>query len=314
MLKRRIWIALSAVYVAWGSTYLAIRFAVETIPPFFMAGTRFFLAALILFTWRIAAGDPWPRPAQWRSAIIVGCLLLVGGNGLVSWAEQTVPSGVAALTVASVPIWMALLDAIRPAGKRPVSGVIIGVVAGFGGIVLLVGDRGHFTGPDSTQLIGIGALLLASLLWAAGSVYSHVADMPTSAILGTAVQMLAGAVGLFIVSFLSGEWSRVDPLAISPRSALSLLYLVFVGSLIGFASYAWLLRNAPLSLVSTYAYVNPAVALVLGALAGGERLSARTLFAAAIIICSVILINGAHQATSRQSAKGTRTTPDRSAT
>ncbi len=290
-MKTKIWMALIAVYIAWGSTYLAIRFAVETIPPFLMAGTRFLISAIILYAWRRLAGDPQPTPRQWRSAILVGILLLVGGNGIVSWAEQYVVSSIAALIVASVPFWMVLIDALRPGGVRPDWRVALGVLIGFAGIALLINPANLTGNLERTASWGIPALLAASIFWSFGSVYSHHADLPKSSLTGTAIQMFAGGAGLYLLGTLSGEWQAVDFSAITSRSILSLIYLIVFGALIGFVCYAWLLRNAPLPLVSTYAYVNPVVALFVGAWLGAEELSVRILFAALIIVGSVILIN-----------------------
>lgn len=294
-MKAKIWTALIAVYIAWGSTYLAIRFAVETIPPFLMAGTRFLIAAILLYAWRRSAGDQNPTPRQWRSAIIVGLLLLVGGNGIVSWAEQYVVSSIAALIVASVPIWMVIIDALRPGSLKPDWRVILGVLIGFGGIALLAGSTHAASNPDRMAVYGIPALLGASIFWAFGSVFSHHTDMPTSTLTSIAIQMFAGGVGLYLLAILTGEWTILKISEITTRSLVSLGYLIVFGALIGFVCYAWLLRNAPLPLVSTYAYVNPVIALIVGSWLGAELLSLRTVIAAVIIVGSVILINTSSQ-------------------
>jgi drug/metabolite transporter (DMT)-like permease len=295
-MRAKVWSALLAVYIAWGSTYLAIRFAVQTIPPFLMAGTRFLIAGLILYLWRRLAGDALPTMRQVRSAVIVGILLLLGGNGLVSWAEQHVPSGIAALVVASAPLWMVLINAVRPGGVKPDWRIMLGLLIGFGGITLLVApfqNSGLFKTMDHW---GILALLIASLFWSIGSVYSHIADMPASSLLGTAIEMIGGAAGLYLAGTLAGDWRSLDMSAISAHSLEGLGYLIIFGSLIGFASYAWLLRNAPLSLVSTYAYVNPLVAIFVGAWLGAESLTARIILAALIIVGAVVLINTSKRA------------------
>jgi drug/metabolite transporter (DMT)-like permease len=290
-MKTRIWIALIALYIVWGSTYLAIRFAVETIPPFLMAGTRFLISGLILYVWRRLAGDPTPTLRQWRSAAIMGLLLLLGGNGVVSWAEQHVPSGIAALMVASIPLWMVVIDTVRPGGSKPDRRIILGLLIGFGGLALLVAATQGLTPADRLDTVGILALVLAAFLWSLGSVYSRDAEMPKSSLMGTGIEMLAGAAGLFIAGTLSGEWQALDLAAIRPASLLGLAYLVTFGSLIGFVAYAWLLRNAPLSLVSTYAYVNPVIAIFLGAWLGSEPINAQIIVAALVIIGSVVMIN-----------------------
>jgi drug/metabolite transporter (DMT)-like permease len=295
-MKSRVWIALLALYLVWGTTYLAIRFAVQTIPPFLMAGTRFLISGLILYVWRRLAGDPLPTTRQWRSAIIVGVLLLLGGNGVVSWAEQHVASGIAALMIASIPLWIAVMDALRPGGIRPDARIIVGLLLGFAGMALLItsgGDQSQGTGRD---LAGLLALLGAALIWSIGSIYARDADMPQSALLGTGIEMLGGAAGLFLVGTLAGEWALVQPLKIATSSLIGLAYLVVFGSLIGFVSYTWLLRHAPLSLVSTYAYVNPVVAIFVGAWLGREVINGRIILSALIIIGSVVVINLSRQA------------------
>jgi drug/metabolite transporter (DMT)-like permease len=290
-MRTRVWIALLALYIVWGSTYLAIRFAVETIPPFLMAGVRFLISGALLYVWRRLAGDPTPSRRQWRSAVIVGLLLLLGGNGLVSWAEQHVASGIAALMIASIPLWMVLIDAIRPHGSKPDWKIMLGLLLGFGGIALLVISSGGTSPADRLDLSALLVLLLAALIWSYGSIYSRDADMPESSLLGTGIEMLGGAAGLFLVGSLLGEWGDLRPAVISINSALGLLYLILFGSLVGFVSYSWLLRNAPLPLVSTYAYVNPVVAIFLGAWIGSEVITGTIVLAALIIVGSVAVIN-----------------------
>ncbi len=294
-MKVKVWTALGAIYIVWGLTYLAIRFGVETIPPFLMAGTRFLVAGLILYIWRRLAGDPNPTPRQWRSAVIVGLLLLVGGNGLVSWAEQHVASGIAALMIAAVPLWMALIDTVRPKGITPDWKIVLGLLVGFGGLALLVTSSKSASASAGMNPVGLGVLLLASLLWSFGSIYSRDAEMPESSLLGTGIEMLGGAAGLFLAGTLTGEWQVLHIAAITGRSLLGLAYLVVFGSMVGFVAYAWLLRNAPLSLVSTYAYVNPVVAIFVGAWLGNELINGRIIIAALIIIGSVFVINMSKQ-------------------
>jgi drug/metabolite transporter (DMT)-like permease len=307
-MRTRIWLALVTLYIVWGSTYLAIRFAVETIPPFLMAGFRFLISGAILYAVRKWAGDPNPTPRQWRSAAIVGLLLLLGGNGLVSWAEQHIASGIAALMVASIPLWMVLLDALRPGGNRPDTRVVVGLLVGFGGIALLVGSAYGISPEDGLDFIGLGVLLLAALLWSVGSLYGRDADMPQSSLMGTAMEMLAGSAGLFVVGTIAGEWPQLRLEDVSRNSWLGLSYLVVFGSLVGFVSYSWLLRNAPISLVSTYAYVNPVVAIFLGAWLASERLTLPIILSALIIIGSVVIVNTSRQ-NRIQSSKETAASP-----
>jgi len=290
-MKTKIWIALLTLYIVWGSTYLAIRFAVETIPPFLMAGTRFLISGVILFLWRRAAGDVLPTKRQWRSTAIVGIFLLLGGNGLVSFAEQYVSSGIAALIVGSMPMWLVMIEAIRPGGVKPTWLAILGLLIGFGGIFLLIGPA-ELTGASHTlNPLGVGTLLMAAFLWSVGSIYSRSADMPASSLMATGAEMLTGSIAILAVSGLTGEWNSFSFSSVGLSSWLGLLYLITIGSLIGFVSYIWLLKNAPVSLVATYAYVNPLVAVFLGAWLADETLNARILLAALVIIGSVVLIN-----------------------
>jgi len=290
-MKTKIWIALLALYIVWGSTYLAIRFTVETIPPFLSAGIRFLISGAILFIWRRAAGDPIPTKRQWRSTAIVGIFLLLGGNGLVSFAEQTVPSGVAALIIGSMPLWLVGIEALRPGGVKPNRLAILGLVIGFGGIFLLVGPAELAGEGHSLNPLGVVTLLMAAFLWSVGSIYSRGADMPASSLMATGTEMLTGSIALFAVSGLTGEWSGFSFANVSLNSWLGLLYLITIGSLVGFVSYGWLLKNAPVSLVATYAYVNPLVAVFLGAWLASETINARILIAGTVIIGSVVLIN-----------------------
>jgi drug/metabolite transporter (DMT)-like permease len=283
-----IWSAMLAVYIVWGSTYLAIRFAVQSMPPFLMAATRFLVAGLILFIARRLAGDPLPTRIEIRSAGIVGLFLLLGGNGGVVWAEQTVPSGIAALMVSSSPLWMLIIEALIPGGRKPRLRAVLGILIGFSGVLLLFWP-GKDGGLLSLNPWGAIVLLLATLSWASGSMYSRSAHLPASPLMGTAVEMLIGGFALAILGLVTGEASRVEISSITPASLIGLAYLIVFGSLIGYASYTWLLRVAPTSLVFTYAYVNPLVALLVGATIGGEGFAPRELLAAAIILGSVAL-------------------------
>ncbi|GAB4417681.1 MAG: drug/metabolite exporter YedA [Anaerolineales bacterium] len=290
-MKTKIWLALLSLYIVWGSTYLAIRFTVETIPPFLSAGVRFLISGLILFIWRWAAGDALPTKRQWRSTAIVGVFLLLGGNGLVSFAEKSVPSGVAALIIGSMPLWLVGIEALRPGGAKPNGLAILGLLIGFGGIFLLVGPNELTSDGHALDKLGAGALLMAAFLWSVGSIYSRGADMPDSALMATGAEMLTGSLAIFVVSGLVGEWRHFSLAQVSLNSWMGLIYLITIGSLIGFVSYIWLLKNAPISLVATYAYVNPLVAVLLGAWLADEVINARILIAGTVIIGAVILIN-----------------------
>ena len=290
-MKTKIWLALLALYIVWGSTYLGIKIAIETMPPFFHASIRFLISGIILVTWQRSAGHPLPTRKQWFSTAIIGTLLLLGGNGLVAWAEQVIPSGVAALIIGSVPMFLVVAEAIRPNGVKPNWQAIVGLLIGFVGIFILVGPAEISGSSTKLNPFGVIALLSACLFWATGSIYSKTADLPKSSLMNTGAQMLMGSISLLIVSLLTGELNGWDVTAVSSRSIYGLLYLIFAGSLIGFASYGWLLQNAPISLVATYAYVNPIVAVLLGNWIGDEPLEPRIWLAAAIIIGSVIFIN-----------------------
>jgi drug/metabolite transporter (DMT)-like permease len=207
--KFKIWIALLIVYIFWGGTYLFIHFAVETIPPFFMAGSRFIIAGTILYIWRRLAGDAAPTRGQWLRASAVGLLLLLGGNGLLSLAEQHVASGIASLIIGSVPLWMTTMEALRPGGVRPNKLGIVGLVIGFGGIALLVAPSLTGGAPINAPLMGIITLLCGAFFWSLGSIYSRVAHLPQSILLTTGMEMLAGGVGLYLAGSLTGEWRQL---------------------------------------------------------------------------------------------------------
>jgi drug/metabolite transporter (DMT)-like permease len=288
-LRWRVAAALGTVYVIWGSTYLAIRFAIETMPPFLMAGVRFFIAGGALYIWMRWRGAPRPTRAQWGSAAIVGALLLLLGNGGVVWAEQLIPSGIAALLVGTVPLWMAVLDWARPGGTRPSLAVVVGLLFGFAGVALLIGPA-QLAGGSRVSLLGSAIVLVAAVCWASGSLYSRSSRLPSSPLMGTAIEMLAGGALLLLAGSATGELAQVHFNTISARSALGLAYLIVFGSLVGFTAYIWLLRAASPAIVSTYAYVNPVVAVLLGWTLAGEPLTPRTLLAAAIIVAGVVVI------------------------
>ncbi len=285
----RLLAALASVYIIWGSTYLAIRFAVETLPPFLMAGIRFLVSGGALYAWAWLRGAGKPDWLHWRSATVIGTLLLLGGNGGVVWAEQFVPSGLTALLITSEPLWVVLLVWRMPGGHRPTGGVVLGLFLGLFGIILLVGP-GHLLDGRGVHLGGAVVLFLASLSWAVGSLYSSKARLPDSAVLSTGMQMLAGGVVLTIFGTLMGDWSRLVWQNVSARSLFSLAYLAVFGSIIGFSSYFWLLRNTTLTRASTYAFVNPVVAVFLGWAFANEAITSRTLSATAIIVVAVMLV------------------------
>lgn len=279
-------IALGAIYLIWGSTYLAIRFAIETIPPFLMASARYLTAGAMLYGWSRLRGAPRPRLIHWRSAVILGGLLLLLGNGGVVWAEQRVSSGLAALLVSTEPLWIVLFVWMREYG-RPAGRVLLGLLLGFAGLVLLVRP----SSSGGLDPLGVAAVMVASVSWAWGSLYGRRAKLPSSPLLGTSMQMLGGGGLLFLASALTGEPARLHLAAVSARSLLALAYLVIFGALIAFTAYVWLMRVAPPVLVSTYAYVNPVVAVFLGWALAGEPITRGTLIAAAVILAGVALIS-----------------------
>jgi len=284
-------LALVTVYVLWGSTYLAMRLAVATIPPFLMAASRHFTAGVLLYTFARLRGAPRPRPEHWRSAAIIGGLLLMIGNGGVVWAEQRVSSGMASLLISSEPMWIVLFAWLRRDGRRPRPQVAAGLLVGLVGLALLV-RPGH-SGGAGVDPLGVTALLLASVSWAAGSLYVQRATLPSSPLLSTSMQMLCGGGLLFAAGALAGEPAHFALSQVSAASALSVLYLVVFGSLIGFTAYTWLLRSASPVLVSTYAYVNPVVAVFLGWALIHETVTGGMLVGAAVSLLGVALITTA---------------------
>jgi drug/metabolite transporter (DMT)-like permease len=296
-------LAFAAVYILWGSTFLGIRVAIETIPPLAMAAIRHSLAGLILYpVLRIKTGIR-PTAANWWTAVVTGVALLCIGNGGLSWAEQRVPSGIAALLVATISLWLVILDWLRPRGTPPGPRVFVGLVLGFAGMALLVGPA-NLGGARRIDLVGTGVLVIASFVWAGASLYSKQRPMPESPLMVVAMQSLAGGAGLWIAAAFSGELRAVHFGAISGRSWMALVYLIVFGSGMGFTAYLYILKNSTASKVATYAFVNPVVALFLGWLLAGETITARTAIAAAVILTAVILVISAPRAVTAE----TRTT------
>ena len=282
-------LAFAAVYVIWGSTYLAIAVGIESFPTLLLPATRHLIAGLILYPILCWKTGIRPTARQWRTAIITGLLLLLVGNGGVCLAERTVPSGVAALLVALVSFWMVLLDWLRPGGLRPAPRVVASLILGFGGLVLLVGPA-HLGGSERVNPTGAGILVIGSFAWAWGSIYSKHNDLPSSPLLGVAMQSLAGGAALWMVGLLAGEGRQMHLAAISARSWIALAYLIVFGSGIGFTAYVYLLKKSSAARVGTYAFVNPVVALFLGWLGAGETITLRTALAAAVILTAVLLV------------------------
>jgi drug/metabolite transporter (DMT)-like permease len=291
--RARLGVAFAAVYVIWGSTYLGIRVAIETMPPFVMAGTRFLMAGAVLYAFARWRGIPAPTGLQWRTAALVGALLLLGGNGGVVWAEQRVASGLTAVLVATEPLMIVVLDWLRPGGERPGGAVVAGLLIGLAGMVFLIAPW-ETTGSGAVDPLGASAVVFAALVWAIGSLYTaRGAPLPSSPVLATGAEMLAGGLLLLGAGTVTGEWGDLNLAAISARSWIAFAYLVIFGAIVGFSAYTYMLRNASPSSVSTYAYVNPVVAMLLGWSIANEPITARTLMAAAVILGSVVVITTA---------------------
>ena len=278
----------AAIYIIWGSTYLAIRLGVETIPPFLMAAVRFLLAGTAFIGWATYRGARRPTLWHWITTGVIGALMAAGGNGLVTWAMQTVQSGLSALLVSMVPFWVVLIDWLKPGGRRPTARIVIGVVLGFSGVVLLV-DPADISGDRQIALGGAAAILVGSILWAAGSVYSRHAPQPSSQALSSGMQMFGGGVVLLTLSAGSGEMARLEWASISPVALAGWVYVTVLGS-VAYGSYLWLMKASTPPKVATYAYVNPVIALLLGYVLAGELLSAWTAGCSALIIVAVLIV------------------------
>jgi len=289
-------VAFAALYVIWGSTYLGIRFAIETIPPFLMAGIRYFLAGVLMYAIARMRDGTRPSAADWKTSLIVGACLLLGGNGGVTISEQYISSGLAALMVATVPIYMVILGWAMHMTPRPRPFVWLGLAGGFLGVGILVGPALKFS-PGEQHHPGIGMLILlcSSFIWSAGSLYSRNAKNAASPFVAAGQQMLCGGALLMVAGVIAGELPRFHPRAISLLSLGAFIYLVLIGAMVGFTAYIWLLRHCDPAKVATYAYVNPIVAVLLGAAFAGETLSARAAVAAALIIGSVAVVITAQQ-------------------
>jgi drug/metabolite transporter (DMT)-like permease len=279
-------LAFAIIYVVWGSTYLAIAYAIESIPPLLMMGLRSVVAGGLLYGWARMRGAAAPEGRAWRAAAIAGAFLFLGSHGLLAWAEQRVPTGLAALIVTTGTFWMILVEWAWPGGRRPVAGAVAGAILGMSGVALLVGGGG------AVDVLGAVALTVASLLWSIGSFYGRSAPLPKSPAQATGMQLLAGGALLIGASAATGEIRGFDPAAVDARAVLSLLYLIVFGSVVAFTAYIWLMRTTDAVKVSTHNFVNPIVAVLLGVLVAGETLTPRMLVAGGIIVVAVMLIQG----------------------
>jgi drug/metabolite transporter (DMT)-like permease len=294
--KIRLIVAFAALYLIWGSTFLGIRFAIETIPPFLMAGARFLIAGLIMYAIAWSQGITKSSWTNWRTSLIIGACLLLAGNGGVTISEQYIDSGLAALIVAIVPIYIVVLGWMAGIAPKPTPIVWLGLIGGFVGVGVLLGPALRFSSNGGRHAaIGMSILLVSSFIWSAGSLYSRTSKHVASPFLTAAQQMLCGGLLLLLAGFATGETRRFHPNSMSILSLASFAYLVVIGAVIGYTAYIWLLRHCDPAKVATYAYVNPIVAVLLGATFAGENLTMRTLVAAALIIGSVALVITAQQ-------------------
>lgn len=287
-MKARIIAAFAVVYLVWGSTYLGIRIAVATLPPFLLSGTRFVAAGLLLYAWARVRGAPAPGRREWVGALWIGILLVAGANAVVGWAEQRVPSGLAALIVAGMPLWVALFQRVAPEAKPIAGSRLLGLVLGFVGLALLLSGRGEST--QGIPLLRLGSLVFSSASWALGSVLSRRVGMSRDPMLASAMSMLAGGVVALGIGVAGGELSTFDAARVSAASVAAWAYLVVFGSMLAFTCFTWLVKVVDPARVSTYAYVNPVVALLLGWWLAREPLGLRTLVAAPVILLGLVLV------------------------
>jgi drug/metabolite transporter (DMT)-like permease len=282
-----LFLAFAAIYLIWGSTYLAIGFGVAAIPPFLLAGIRFVVGGLSFIAWAWSQNAERPTPFHWVTTACIGVLMAAGGNGLVSWALQTVQSGLGALLVSLVPLWVILIDWVKPSGRRPPGRVLLGLALGFGGVALLISPPG--VGIGQINPVGAATIIVAGLLWASGSVYSRHAPQPTSQAMSSGMQMVGGGAVLLGFSALTGEFDQMDWATVPTRAWAAWVYTTVFGS-VAYGSYLWLLKASTPAKAATYAYVNPVIALLLGYLLGDEVLTLWTMGCSAVVVAAVLLV------------------------
>lgn len=287
--RLKIYLAFAAIYLIWGSTFLGIRFTIETMPPLFMSGTRFLLAGLILYAIARFQGLPNPKPKQLRTSAIIGVFLVLVGNGGVAWAEQAVPSSMAALLIATVPLWITLLGYLFFGKSKPNVKTVVGLILGLVGVLTLIGPD-NLMGQGNMDVFSMIIIIVSTVSWAFGSLYAARGKHAAAPMMSTAIQMITGGLLQLAVGAFLGEYTELNLAAFSTKSILAFCYLVVFGSLIGFSSYSWLIRVAPPSRVATYAYVNPLVAVLLGWLFANEAVTLQMLLAGLLILPAVILI------------------------
>jgi drug/metabolite transporter (DMT)-like permease len=282
-------LAFAIIYFVWGSTFLAIRVGVHEVPPFLLAAMRFLVAGVVLYTWMIARGEPSPTSRHWASASLLAFLIFVCDYGLLFWAEQRVPSGVAAVMLATIPVFMALSEILFLRTQKLTARLALALLVGLAGVAVLV-SRSLSLGGAPIDTAGALALIIASMSWSVASALTRKLLLPSSKVMSSGTQMLAGGVLLALISAAMGEFRNFHPAAVSRIAWLSLLYLIVAGSIIGFTAYVWLLHHESPTKVGTYAYVNPVVAVLVGYFLGGEPLGVRTILGTIFVLFSVIVI------------------------
>ena len=289
-LSFKIPLAFAAVYLIWGTTYMGMAFAVKTIPPFIVAASRYLIAGMVLLGILFLRGEKFPTWNQWKWSALIGCCLMVGGNGLVMWGIQEIPSGICAVIIATMPLWMTLFDWLFYQGPRPSWAVVMGLLLGMVGIILLIGPRELMLGETLLHLPSLVAVICAPVFWCLGSLQSRKADLPANVFTATGAQMLCGGMVLALISFCLGEPHQFAVPDITPFSLLAVLYLAIFGSLIAMTAYMWLLKNATASRVATYTYINPIIAVFLGWLILDEPITEEMLLAIVLIVTAVAMI------------------------
>jgi len=287
--KAQTLLAFAIIYFVWGSTFLAIRIGVHEVPPFLFAAMRFLVAGLVLYGWRIARGDPSPTQRQWMSAFLLALLIFVFDYGLLFWAEQRVPSGVAAVMLATIPVFMALSEILFLRTQRLTVRLSLALLIGVGGVAVLM-SRGLNLGGAPIDRAGAIALIFAAISWSVASALTRKLPLPESKTMSSGAQMLAGGVLLALASAALGEFRKFHPVEVSVGAWLSLIYLIVFGSIIAFTAYVWLIHHESPTKVGTYAYVNPVVAVIVGYFLGGEALGLRTILGTALVLISVLVI------------------------
>lgn len=292
----KVLLAFAVIYFVWGSTFLAIRIGVREVPPFLLAALRFATAGLLLYAWSIARGERSPRPREWRSVVTLAVLIFVLDYGLLFWAEQRVPSGIAAVMLATIPAFMALSEIILLGTQRMTARLALALLVGIAGVAVLI-SRSVALGGAPIDRAGAVALIISAVSWSIASALTRKLPLPASKAMSSAAQMLAGGILLAITALALGEFHNFRPATVSFGAWVSLAYLIVAGSIIAFTAYVWLLHHESPTKVGTYAYVNPAVAVLLGYFAGGEPLGLRTILGTACVLLSVVAITTARSNT-----------------